>query len=132
MISRTCGLSLIALLALLQPACNNTLNPLCSSARPVPVIGSLAPSTVTFAEVQMGTLLVVNGNQFVSSSELIINGKTLGATVVSAQQMKIMLTTGVITAPGPVNVSVTTPSGSSGDVGCSSGGTSSALALTVN
>jgi hypothetical protein len=132
MFSRICGLSFVALLALLLPGCNNTLNPLCSSARPVPVIGSLSPSTVTFADVQKGTTLTVNGNQFVSSSEVIINGKTLGATVVSGQQLKILLTTGVITGPGPVNVSVTTPSGNTGDLGCSSGGTSSTLVLTVN
>jgi hypothetical protein len=132
MFSRICGLSFVALVALLLPGCNNTLNPLCSSARPVPVIGSLSPSTVTFADVQKGTTLTVNGNQFVSSSEVIINGKTLGATVVSGQQLKILLTTGVITGPGPVNVSVTTPSGNTGDLGCSSGGTSSTLVLTVN
>jgi hypothetical protein len=132
MFSRICGLSFVALLALLLPGCNNTLNPLCSSARPVPVIGSLSPSTVTFADVQKGTTLTVNGNQFVSSSEVIISGKTLGATVVSGQQLKILLTTGVITGPGPVNVSVTTPSGNTGDLGCSSGGTSSTLVLTVN
>jgi hypothetical protein len=51
--SRTCGRSLAALLALLFLAgCNNTLNPLCGSARPSPLIGSLSPSTMSFAQVQ--------------------------------------------------------------------------------
>ena len=126
-------LSLVALLALLfLPGCGNTLNPFCGSARPAPLIGSLSPSTVTFAQVQQGVMLTVNGSQFVSSSELVVNGKTLGATVTSNQHLKILLTTGVISGPGAVNVSVLTPAGNSADVGCSSGGKSSALVLTVN
>ena len=62
--SRTCGLSLAALLALLLlPGCgNNTLNPFCGSARPAPLIGSLSPSTMTFAEVQQGDTLTVSGS----------------------------------------------------------------------
>lgn len=127
-------LSLASLLAVafLSTACSNTLNPFCGSSRPAPLIGSLSPSTVSFAQVQQGVALTVNGNNFVSSSELVINGKTLGAQVVSGQQMKIQLTTGVIAGPGTVPVKVLTPSGNSGDLGCTSGGTSSALTLTVN
>jgi hypothetical protein len=111
--------------------CSNALNPFCGSARPAPLIGSLSPSTVTFAEVQQGVLLKVKGNNFVSASEIVINGKALGATILSNQQLQIMLTTGVLSGPGQVNVKVRTPSGNVGDVGCSSGGTSSALVLTV-
>jgi hypothetical protein len=37
----------------------------------------------------------------------------------------------VISGPGQYNVKVMTPSGNVGDVGCSSGGTSSGLTLTV-
>lgn len=112
--------------------CNNTLNPLCGSARPAPLIASLSPSTVTFADVQNGVLLSVNGSQFVPASEIVINGKTLAATATSSQQLQVMLTNSVITGPGKVNVKVVTPSGGSSDVGCSSGGTSSVLTLTVN
>jgi hypothetical protein len=133
MASRTCGLSLAALLALLfLPGCTNTLNPLCGSARPAPLIGSLSPSTMSFAEVQLGSVLIVNGSQFVSSSEVVINGKALSTTVVSAQQLKVTLTTGVISDPGPVNVTVHTPGGNSADLGCTSGGNSSVLVLGVN
>ena len=133
MSSRTCGLSVAGLLALLfLSGCgNNTLNPFCGSSRPVPLIGSLAPSTVTFAQVQQGTMLVVNGSHFVSASEIVINGTPLGATVVSENQLKIKLTTGVISAPGAVKVMVRTPSGNSGNLGCDSGGNSSVLVLTV-
>jgi hypothetical protein len=131
--SRSCSLSLAALLALLfVPACNNTLNPLCGSARPAPLIGSLSPSTISFADVQQGSVLIVNGSNFVASSEVVINGKALSTTVASDQQLKITLTTGVISATGPVNIIVRTPSGNSGDLGCTSGGDSSALILTVN
>ena len=126
------GFRLAALAPLVVLAgCSNALNPFCGSSRPAPLIGSLSPSTVTFTQVQQGVLLKVNGNNFVPSSELIINGKTLGATIVSNQELQIMLNSSVISGPGSVNVKVTTPSGNVGDVGCTSGGTTSALVLTV-
>jgi hypothetical protein len=96
------------------------------------VIGSLVPSTITFAQVEQGAVLTVNGGQFVSASEIVINGRALAANVVSSSQLKITLSNSVITGPGPVNVSVLTPSGNSGDLGCSSGGKSSQLVLTVD
>jgi hypothetical protein len=131
MASRSC-FRLLALAPLLVLAgCSNALNPFCGSARPAPLIGSLSPSTVTFTQVQQGVLLKINGSNFVPASELVINGKTLGATLVSNQQLQIMLTSSVVTGPGTVNVKVTTPSGNVGDVGCTSGGTTSALVLTV-
>ena len=132
---RICGLSFACLLAAgftFLLGCNNTLNPLCSSARPVPVIGSLSPSNVTFAQVQQGVMLDVSGNQFVSTSEVVVNKTPLAATVVSPEQLKVKLTTDVISGPGQVNIMVQTPSGNTGDLGCTSGGNSSALVLTVN
>jgi hypothetical protein len=123
---------LVAIAVLFLPGCSNTLNPFCGSARPAPLIGSLSPSTISFSKVEQGTVLVVNGSQFVSSSQVVIDGKALGATVSSSQQLKLMLTTGVISGPGSVNVSVLTPSGNSADLGCTSGGKSSVLVLTVN
>jgi hypothetical protein len=133
MFSRNCSLSLAGLTVLfLFAGCNNTLNPLCGSARPAPVIGSLAPSTVSFAQVQQGFVLVINGSDFVSSSEVVINSTPLSSTVVSNEQLEVKLTTDVISAPGPVQVSVQTPSGNTGNLGCTSGGKSSALVLTVN
>jgi hypothetical protein len=133
MSSRTLVLSLACLLfaLLLVPACNNSLNPFCGSARPVPVIGSLSPSTMSFAQVEQGALLVVNGSNFVSSSLVVINGKTISTTVISNQQLRVTITTGLISGPGTVNVSVHTPSGNSGDLGCTSGGESSVLVLTI-
>ena len=125
-------LRLVALAPLVALAsCSNALNPFCGSSRPAPLIGSLSPSTVPFAEVQQGVVLKVNGSNFVSASEVVINGKSLGPTINSTQQMQIMLTTGVISGPGDFSVKVMTPSGNVGDVGCTSGGTSSALTLTV-
>jgi len=124
---------LVALVPLaLLTGCNNTLNPLCGSARPAPLVASLSPSAVTFAEVQQGVLLSVNGSQFVPASEIVINGKTLAATANSAQQLQVMLTSSVISGPGKASVKVVTPSGDTSDVGCTSGGTSSVLSLTVN
>jgi hypothetical protein len=128
----TSRLNLVALAPLvLLAGCSNALNPFCGSARPAPLIGSLSPSTVTFAEVQQGVLLTVNGSQFVSASEIVINGTTLGPTIISSQELQVMLTAGLISGPGQFDVKVVTPSGNVGDVGCTSGGTSSSLVLTV-
>lgn len=132
---RSCGLPFVCVLVLSLTfllGCNNTLNPLCSSARPAPVIGSLSPSVVSFSQVQQGFTMVVNGSEFVSSSQILVNSTPLATTVVSPTEMKVNLTTDVISAPGSVKIMVQTPSGNSGDIGCTSGGTSSALTLTVN
>jgi len=124
---------LAAVLAVLfLPGCNNTLNPFCGSARPVPLIGSLSPSTVNFTQVEQGSVLTVKGSQFVSSSQVMINGRALSTSVVSNQVLKVTLSTGIISEPGTVKVNVLTPSGNTGDLGCSSGGKSTELALTVN
>src|SRR5664280_1741181 len=119
-------LSALLLVSLVFQGCN-ALNPLCGSARPAPVIGSLSPSTITFVEVEQGFLLTVNGSRFVSSSVVVING-----TALSSQQLQVTITTAVIFALGTANVTVNTPSGNSGDVGCTSGGTSRALVLTLS
>lgn len=117
-------------LALLLPGCN-ALNPLCGSARPAPVIASLSASTITLAQVQQGFVLTVNGSQFVSASVVLVNGAAQSTVVMGSTQLKITLTTAVISAPGTLKVSVNTPSGNSGNLGCTSGGTSKALVLTV-
>src|SRR5258705_1368248 len=110
-------LTLTALLAVLfLTGCNNTLNPFCGSARPVPMIGSLSPSTVAFTQVEQGSVLTVKGSKFVAASQVLINGQPLSTSVLSDQQLKVTLTTGVISAPGAVNVVVHTPSGGCLDV----------------
>ena len=119
------------LLALLSLQACNTLNPACGSARPRPIMGSLSASTVPFAEVQQGFVLDVYGAQFVSSSVGLVNGTTLSTTVISSTQLQVTLTSAAISAAGTASVTVNTPSGNSGDLGCTSGGTSSALVLTI-
>lgn len=111
--------------------CSNSLNPFCGSSRPAPLISSLSPSTVSFTQVQQGTTLTITGNNFVPATEVVINGKTLGATAISGTQLQLLLNTDVISGPGTVDVKVITPSGNTGDLGCSSGGSSSVLQLTV-
>ena len=133
MLCRTRSLLLAGLLApLLLSGCNNTLNPLCTSARPAPLIGSISPNTMTFAQVQQGVELVVNGSNFVSSTEVMINSTPLGASVLSSTQLKVKVSSDVISGPGQVKVMVQTPSGNTGDLGCTSGGKSSVLVLTVH
>lgn len=124
--------SVTALALFTFAGCSNALNPFCSNVRPAPMIGSISPSTVAFSDVQQGVTLTVTGSNFVPASEIVVNGKALAATALSSQKLQVTLNTAVITAPGTVNVKVMTPSGNSGDVGCSSGGTSSILTLTVN
>src|SRR5580692_3068990 len=121
----------IVVVALLVFQGCNALNPLCGSSRPAPIIASLSPSTVTFAEVQQGFLLTVTGSQFVSSSVVVVNGTALSTLASSSQELQATVTTSVITAPGAASVTANTPSGNSSDLGCSSGGTSKALVLTV-
>jgi hypothetical protein len=121
----------VPLLALLVFQGCNSLNPLCGSARPTPIIASLSATTITFAQVQQGFVLTVYGSQFVSSSVVVINGTALSTSVTSSQQLEATITTAVVPAPGTANVTVNTPSGTSGDLGCTSGGTSHALTLTI-
>jgi hypothetical protein len=124
--------ALVALLVALPvwQACNS-INPACGSARPSPTISSLSASTVTLAQVQQGFVLTVNGSQFVSSSVGVINGTSLTTLVISSTQLQVTLTTAVISAAGTASVTVNTPGGNSGDLGCNSGGTSGALDLTI-
>jgi|SRR5580692_12446440 hypothetical protein len=124
------SLSAILLALLVFPSCNS-LNPACGSARPAPSLASLSVSAVSFTQVQEGFVLTVTGSHFVSSTVGVINGTTLSTLVTSPTQLQVTLTSVVITAPGTATVTVNTPSGTSGDLGCTSGGTSSALALTI-
>jgi hypothetical protein len=112
--------------------CNNTFNPLCASARPAPVIGSISPATVPFTQVQNGTTLTITGSNFVSSTEVMIGSKPISAKVISPTKLTVKVNTGVISGPGEVKVAVDTPAGNTGELGCTSGGKSSVLTLTVN
>jgi hypothetical protein len=123
-------LSALVLALLFLPGCN-ALNPLCGSSRPAPVISSLSANTVTFAEVEQGFVLTVSGKDFVSSSVVIINGTTLSTIVQSNQQLQVTIPTDLFSGPGSASVTVNTPSGNTGYVGCSSGGTTSALTLAI-
>jgi hypothetical protein len=123
-------LGALLLASLVLQGCNS-LNPLCGSARPVPIIGSLSASTITLAELQPGFVLNVYGAQFVSSSVVEINGTKLTTVVVTSTQLQTTITTAVISAAGTADVAVNTPSGNSGDLGCASGGTSGSLILTI-
>src|SRR5260370_39417870 len=115
------------LLAALSLQGCNALNPLCDSARPAPVLGSLSATTITFAQVQQGFLLTLNGREFVGSSVVVVNGTTLSTQVLSSKQLSVTITTTLISAPGSASITVSTPSGNTGNLGCTSGGTSHAL-----
>jgi len=122
--------SVLLLALLIFPGCN-ALNPLCDSARPAPILNPLSPSTITFAQAQQGFVLTLNGGEFVGSSVVVINGTTLTTQVLSSKRLSVTITSTLITAPGSASVTVSTPSGNTGYVGCASGGTSQAIALTI-
>ena len=124
-----CSLGIV-LAFLFLPGCN-ALNPLCGSARPAPSITSLSATSITFAEVQQGYILTVTGKNFVAATVVIVNGQTLGTTVQSSTSLQVTLTSDLITGPGSASVTVNTPAGNSQYEGCTSGGTSSALTLTI-
>ncbi len=121
----------LIVLLLLLPGCN-ALNPLCGSARPRPVLNSVSPATIAFSQLPATLSLTLKGGQFVSSSVVVFNGTTLPTTVNSNSQLTGSVTSSLITGPGNYSVEVQTPAGNSGDLGCTSGGESAALTLTVN
>ena len=106
-------------------------NPFCNSARPKPLLTSLAPNPASLAAIQEGLLLTGNGGNFYSSSLVVWNGAALPTTVVSASQIEATITTAQISAPGTAQVLVHTPANLSGDLGCDSGGDSPAVTFTV-
>jgi trimeric autotransporter adhesin len=127
------GYLLITLLIgfLLLPGCNS-LNPLCGSARPAPVLDSISPSSVVFSKMPPTFLLNATGSHFVAASVVVFNGTAIPTTVVNSTELTVTITSSMISGPGSFTVAVQTPAGTTGDLGCSSGGTSSALALAVN
>jgi hypothetical protein len=109
----------------------DALNPFCGSARPKPVLTSLAPNPVALSQVQQGLLLTVTGSHFYSNSIILWNGAALPTTVMSSTQMQATITTTQIASPGTAQIAVHTPANTSGDLGCDSGGNSKALTFTV-
>ena len=124
-------LSSVLVMLLLLPGCN-ALNPLCGSARPVPILNSISPTTMVFSQLPPSFVLTATGSQFVSSSVVVLNGTTLATAVKSSSQLTVTIGSSMISAPGNFKVAVQTPAGNTGNLGCSSGGTSSVRVLTVN
>jgi hypothetical protein len=131
MLASTTTRAALLVLLLLLSGCNS-LNPLCGSARPAPVLNSVSPTTIAFSQLPSSFSLQVTGSHFVSSSVIVFNGTTLPTTVVSSSQMTTTIPSSMISGPGSFNIQVQTPAGTSGDLGCSSGGKSSTLTLTVS
>ena len=115
----------------LLPGCNS-INPLCGSARPVPILNSISPTTMVFSQLPPSFVIIANGSDFVSSSVVVFSGANLATVVTSHSQLTATITSSMISAPGSFNVTVKTPAGNTGHLGCSSGGTSSGQVLTVN
>ena len=123
--------SAILLASLILQGCN-AINPFCGSSRPSPNIASLSVNAITFAEVERGYPLSVNGSAFVSSSVVVVNGIEVSTEVTSSTLLQVTVTTAEIPAPGITNILVKTPSGNSGELGCKSGGNSRTLVLMIS
>jgi hypothetical protein len=120
----------LLVLLLLLTGCN-PLKLVCGSSRPVPVLNSISPTTIAFSNLPATFSLTLTGSQFVSSSVVVFNGTTLPTTVNSTTQLTATVASSLIAGPGSYGVEVQTPGGTSGDIGCSSGGTSAAQTLAV-
>ena len=120
------------LVALLLLTGCNALNPLCGSARPAPILNSISPTMMAFSQLPPSFALSATGSDFVSSSVVVLNGGVLPTAVNSSSQLTVTIASSMIPAPGGFNVAVQTPAGNSGNLGCTSGGTSSVRVLTVN
>jgi hypothetical protein len=129
-ISRIGRLSLLLLVLLVLPGCN-ALNPFCGSARPAPVLTSISPSNVFLSQLPSPFVITAIGTHFVGSSEVVFNGDTFTAVVVSSTELSVTLPSSAIPTAGSFTFQVKTPAGNSSDLGCSSGGTSSGQILTV-
>jgi hypothetical protein len=121
----------LVLATMFLTGCGAISNPLCGSARPKPVLSSLAPNPASLTQVEQGLLLTVTGSNFYSSSIVIWNGTALPTVVLSSTLLQATITTTQISAPGTAQILVHTPANLSGDLGCDSGGDSQALTFTV-
>lgn len=116
---------------LLLPGCNS-LNPLCGSARPAPILNSISPATMVFSQLPPSFIMTATGSHFVASSVVVFNGAIVATTVINSSQLTVTITSSMIPAAGSFTVLVQTPAGTTGDLDCSSGGTSSGQVLTVD
>ncbi|MGZ3387185.1 MAG: hypothetical protein ACXVB5_20050 [Isosphaeraceae bacterium] len=96
------------------------------------MLNSISPTTMVFSQLPPSFVLTATGSQFVSSSVVVLNGTTLATAVKSSSQLTVTIGSSMISAPGNFKVAVQTPAGNTGNLGCSSGGTSSVRVLTVN
>jgi hypothetical protein len=87
---------------------------------------------MVFSQLPPTFVITATGSHFVSSSVVVFNGATLATGVTNHSQLTATITSSMIPAPGSFHVVVKTPAGNTGNVGCSSGGTSSGEVLTVN
>ncbi len=88
---------------------------------PAPVLTSLSPNTVFAGDATF--TLAINGNGFVNTSQIKVNGTNRSATFVSATQVTVVLTASDIADPGSIKIVVVNPT--------PGGGTSNELSLPI-
>jgi len=123
-------LVILLLSALGLPGCS-AINPLCGSSRPVPVLTSINPTTITEAEVLSTVTVNLVGSHFVGASVVEINNVQVTTDVTSSTTIKATVGPASVNGTGVFKIWVSTPAGNSGSLGCDSGGNSSQASLTV-
>jgi hypothetical protein len=105
----------------------------CEGSLP-PQITSLSPAAMP-GDAEL-VILTVNGSDFSPQSQIVWNGGPLQTTFIDTRHLQATITQQTYdsfggSAGSSVQISVTTQ-GSVADLGCSTGGTSTALALVIN
>jgi len=91
----------------------------------------VSPTTVAFSQLPATFSLILTGSQFVSFSVVVFNGTTVPTTVNSKSQLTATVTSSLVAGAVTDSVQVQTPAGNSPDLGCSSGGKSGTVTVTV-
>jgi uncharacterized repeat protein (TIGR01451 family) len=100
---------------------NNSATEITTVGNPVPVLGSLSPSSA--APGTPGMTLTVNGSNFAASSSVNWNGTARPTTFVSASQLTAAIPAADLASAGTAGVTVLSPA--------PGGGTSSSLSFTI-
>lgn len=112
------------------PGCSS-INPLCGSSRPVPSLSSISPTTITAEEAKGSFQMRLIGGNFVSASVVVVNKINVSTNVTSSTTITATIEPADLNGAGDYGVWVNTPAGNSGDLGCSSGGSTNQATLTV-
>ena|SRR5437879_4838097 len=127
--NKVVGFLIFAILLSPGLGCNGTF--LCVSSTPVPGIFSISPNPVSAFELQSGGILIINGNNFVPASVVIVNGINHPTVFVNDGELRVSLLP-VDIRPGNLNFVVSNPTAFGGGLFCGNGGVSGVITLSIS